>query len=182
MPNALREPQVKRFYSLPTWKNFLGLRIAILLSGFPSDLPVSLCAVQLATRTESTLYALEDSDLLGICHCDATLRDITTVSADTLLENFNFFRKLAAAAKIPVSYHKLKNGTNHPLSDFLIDHAISCLVVYADQKNFPVELIAWINKLQKRLDDSPNWFSGTLQIIVAPPWNEMGMEVNLAQL
>jgi hypothetical protein len=153
------------------------------LSGLPSDLPVSLCAVQLAARTESEIYALQDFDQLGLRHCDAPLfRDPAMTIDDSLQESFRLLGELTEAQKVPVSYHILERGAENSLGELLIDHAVSCLVVYADQKKFPDKRIPWIDELQKRLNDSPRWFHGILQVIVAPPWNEMDMEAIISQM
>jgi hypothetical protein len=149
----------------------------------PSDLPVSLCAVQLAARTESELYALQDFDQLGLRHCDAPiLRDPAITIEESLQESFRLLGELTEAQGVPVSYHILERGAEDALGGLLIDHAISCLVVYADQKKFRDKRILWLDALQKRLNASPRWFHGTLQVIVAPPWNEMDMEAIISQL
>jgi len=161
----------------------VGPRIAILLSGLPSDVPVSLCAVQLAARTESEIYALQDFDQLGLRHCGTPLlRDPAMTIEASLQESFRLIGELTEAEGVPVSYHILEKGAEDPLGRLLIDHAISCLVVYDDQGKSPDKRITWIDELQKRLNASPRWFHGTLQVIVAPPLNELDMEAIISQL
>lgn len=161
----------------------MGPRIAILLSGFPSDLPVGFSAVQLAARTESKLYALQDSELIGLRHCDMnSVCDATHTGAYSLQESFRVVGELADVEGVPVSYHVLEGGSVNDLGGFLIDHSISCLVIYAAPKKDPVARIAWIEELQMRLNASPRWFHGTLQVIVAPSWDEKDMQEAISRL
>lgn len=161
----------------------MGPRIAILLSGVPSDLPVSLCAVQLAARTESELHAVQDDDQLGLRHCEAPLAyDSLISSAYSLQDSFRFVGELAGPEGVPVSYHVLERGAADPLGEFLIVHAISCLVVYVDPQQLPVARLRWIEALQQRLTASARWFHGSLRVLVAPPWTELEFAAALTRL
>ncbi len=162
--------------------NILGPRIAIPLSGSLSDVSVSICAVQLAVRTESKLYVLQDPDRIGLHHCDdqSSSNDSSTTEFP-LQDSLKFIIELTGTKGVPLSFYSMQTDVIDPLGDILIEQAISCLVLYMGRNQSRQTRIPWLEKLQGRLNGSTRWFHGDLQVIMAPTWNNSEAKKALAK-
>ena len=108
----------------------MGPRIAILLSGSLSDVSVSHCAVQLAARSESKLYALQDPYKIGLRHCNiqGTQTDSCTKELP-LTDGLSYLTEIAGTSGVPFCCYSMEKDAIAPLGDILIEQAISCLEV-----------------------------------------------------
>lgn len=141
-----------------------GPRIALLLSGLPSDLTASVSAVQLAGRTESLLFVFQN------CHPEGEPHD-----------NFRFVAEFAALEGVKSNFHLLGEGTVAELADLLIAHAITWLVVGAWAKESRPSQDEWLGQLREQLREAPGRFCPELQVIVAPPLAEGDLERIISQ-
>lgn len=158
----------------------MGPRIALLLSGEPADLSASICAVQLAARSDSKLYALQDC-LEDVHTNGAAPAAVPRPMASRFAGSFSFVVEFAGTEGVRVSCHQLNNRTIEQMLDFLIAHAITCLVVnksYGEDE----ERSARITDLQKRHTAAPRRFHSHLQVITAPPLEEMDIKQVIRQL
>lgn len=141
-----------------------GPRIALLLSGQPSDLAASVSAVQLAGRTESRLFVFQNREAEG-----------------EQLDNFRFVAEFAALEGIRTNCHLLGEGTVAELVNILIVNSITWLVVGAWAQELRASQGEWLAQLRKRLHEAPERFCPELQIIVAPPLVEGDLERIISQ-
>lgn len=146
----------------------MGSRIALLLSGEPDDLPASICAVQLAARSDSKLYALQDWVTEPMSAGKQPVEG-------RFLNSFSFVAEFADNEGVPVSCHLLDNEKIEEMIEFFTVHSISCLVVnksYGEQE----ERAARLTELQRGLGAETRQFHSPLQVITAPPWEEMDLK------
>jgi hypothetical protein len=141
-----------------------GPRIALLLSGVPSDLTASVSAVQLAGRTESRLYVLQGRKVEG-----------------EGLDGFSFVTEFATLEGVKTNCHLLVDGTVAELADFLLAHSVTWLVVGVWPEESRSERAEWLDQLRERLRQAPGRFCPELQIIVAPPLAESDLERIISQ-
>ena len=141
-----------------------GPRIALLLSGLPSDLTAGVSAVQLAGRTESRLFVLQNQGGEG-----------------EQLDGCRFVTEFAALEEVRTNCHLLNEGTVTELADLLIANAITWLVVGVWPEESRPRQNEWLDQLRARLRESPDRFCPELQIIVAPPLAEGDLERIISQ-
>lgn len=136
-----------------------GPRIAVLLSGIPSDLTASVSAVQLAGRTESLLFVFQERQAEG-----------------EQLDNCRFVAEFAALEGVKTNCHLLGEGSVAELAELLIANAITWLVVGSWTEESRPNQNEWLGQLRKRLHEAPDRFCPELQVIVAPPLAEGDLE------
>ena len=158
----------------------MGPRIALLLSGEPADLPASICAVQLAARSDSELYALQVCLIAG--QNEPTEKSNTDKSSPEgrFLNSFSFVTEFAEKEGVQVSCHILDSQEIEQMVEFLTAHAITCLVVNKSDGE-QEKRSAWLKELQKQLTIAPRQFHSPLQVITATLWEDMDIKEVLRQ-
>ena len=141
-----------------------GPRIALLLSGLPSDLTASVSAVQVAGRTESRLFVIRAPGAAG--------ED---------LDSCRFVSEFATLEGVKTSCHLLANSSESDLVDFLLANSITWLVVGACPDESRPEQDKWLARLRDQLRAAPNRFCPELQIIVAQPLVEKDLARVISQ-
>lgn len=141
-----------------------GPRIALLLSGQSSDLTASVSAVQLAGRTESRLFVLQDRGTEG-----------------EQLDGCRFVAEFAALEGVKADCHLLGDGSVPELADFIIANSVAWLVVGGWPKESRPGQDEWLGQLRARLREAPDRFCPELQVIVAPPLAEADLEMIISQ-
>lgn len=141
-----------------------GPRIALLLSGIPSDLTASVSAVQLAGRTEGRLFVLQSPS-----------------AEHESLDGYRFVSEFAALEGAKTTCQLLGEGSVTELADFLLANAVTWLVVGVWPEESRPEREEWLNRLRARLRQAPDRFCPELQIIVAPTLAEADLEKIIRQ-
>lgn len=155
----------------------MGSRIALLLSGEPDDLPASICAVQLAARSDSKLYALQDCLSGGRDWPAEPLINDNRSGESQFINSFSFVAELANTEGVQVSCHMLESKKIEQMIEFMTIHDITCLVVNKGKGHEKqLERSAWLMELQRHLVSAPRQFHSHLQVITAPPWEEMDLK------
>lgn len=141
-----------------------GPRIALLLSGLPSDLTASVSAVQLAGRTESRLFVLQSRSTEG-----------------EPLDGYRFVSEFAALEGVKTNCQLLTEGSVAELADFLLANSVTWLVVGSGPEESRPGRDEWLGQLRERLRQAPERFCPELQIIVAPTLAEADLERIISQ-
>lgn len=147
----------------------MGLKIALLLSTFSSDLSASVCAVQLAGRTGRRLYALQPQGPGGVA------------SESQMLEGFRFVTEFAGLEAVQVTCHVLVDGSVEQVGDFLLSNSITCLVVGRRPEEQLKPQDEWLRALRRRLREAPQRFYPDLLVIMAPLLTESDLERVVSQ-
>ncbi len=155
----------------------MGTRIALLLSGFSSDLSAIVCAVQLADRTERRLYALQPQ---GVGGSPAPSMGGTT-SESQKLDGFRFAAEFAGLVGVQVTCHLLGDGSVEQVAGFLLANSITCLVVGGWPEESRLDQEEWLGELRRQLREEPHRFYPDLLVIMAPTLAEADLERVVSQ-
>ncbi len=142
----------------------MGPKIALLLSGFSSDLSAVVCAVQLADRTGRRFYTLQAQDPGGV----PTPSRGETTAGGRLLDGFRFVAEFAGVEGVQVTCHLLGAGSVEQVAEFLLANSITCLVVGDWSEGFRKNQEDWLNELRRSLREAPQRFYPDLLVIKAP--------------
>ncbi len=152
-----------------------GLRIALLLSGLPSDLSASVCAVQLAGRTERQLFALQ---------AQSSSRTTSTgpgIAEGQNLEGLRFISEFADLEGVQVTCHLLGDISVEQVAEFLLANSITCLVVGIWPREQQPSQKAWLDRLRLQLREAPQRFYPDLLVITAPRLAEADLKRVVSQ-
>ncbi|MBI5556916.1 MAG: hypothetical protein HY885_04710 [Deltaproteobacteria bacterium] len=150
------------------------------MSNFSSDLSASVCAVQLAGRTESRLYALQ-------CNRQGRWADsfpdepAIKVTASEQLDSFRFVAEFGGVEGVPVTFHILAEATEQQVAGFLIANGITCLVVGGWPRDLRAAQEDWLGGLRVQCRVASRRFCADLQVIVAPLLKKRDLMRILAQ-
>jgi hypothetical protein len=135
-------------------------------------LSVSVCAVQLAGRTESRLYALQ-----AISPGAApTPAGAGAVAESRQLDGFRFVAEFAGLEEVQVTCHLLGDGAVEQVSEFILANSITCLVVGVWPEESHPSQEEWLEELRRLLREAPQRFYPDLQVIKAPSLAEADLE------
>lgn len=147
----------------------MGLKIALLLSTFGSDLSASVCAVQLAGRTGRRLHVLQAQGPGG------------AATESQLLDGFRFVTEFAGLEGVQATCHVLVDGSVEQVADFLLANSITCLVVGRWPEDLRESQDEWHKDLRRRLRAAPQRFYPDLLVIMAPQLAEADLERVVSQ-
>jgi len=137
--------------------------IALLLTGSEADLSTAICAVQLAARSGSDLFAVRD--------CVLVAGDAAAGRQGGYSDCFGFVVEFAGGEGVPVSCHLMEEETGEQMAAFLLAHGITCLVIGKDDAAHGRES-AWLQGILERLAGEGR---DDLRLVMAPELDEAEM-------
>lgn len=149
--------------------------IALLLSGGPEDLTASICAVQLAARSDSKLYALQSCFMAKQDPATERVPEGKPPKEDRFISSFSFVVEFSGIEGVQVSCHLLESEEIEQMVEFVTVHAISCLVVTGGNTK-QEDRKTGLSELQKKYIAGLRQFHPDLQVITAPTWEEMDIK------
>jgi len=158
-------------------RKIMGTRIALLLSGFNSDLSAIVCAVQLADRTERRLYALQAQG--SGSYPAPPVSGAPTESQ--VLDGFRFVSEFAGLEGVKVTCHLLGDGSVEQVAGFLLANSVTCLVVGGWPEESRSAQEEWLGELRRKLREEPHRFYPDLLVIMAPNLAEADLERVVSQ-